>query len=75
MKNITQTFVTYHGCGNCYNDGTNKIVPKGRRCINPTQNPFWKNLVDVRNKVQTRAKIKSKVKTDRNSVQIFKSFF
>ena len=69
MKNITQTFVTYHGCGNCYVDGANKIVPKGRRCINPTHNPFWENLVDVRNKVQTRAQIKSKVKTDKNFVR------
>ena len=69
MKNIRQTFVTYHGCGNCYIDGTNKIVPKGRRCINPTHNSFWKNVVDVRNKVQTRIQIKSKVKADRNFVR------
>ena len=74
MKNITQTFVTYHGCGNCYIDGTNKIVPKGRRCINPTHNPFWKNLVDVRNKVQTRAQIKSKVKADRNFVLRYQNY-
>ena len=28
MVNISQTFVTYHGCGNGYLDGTRKIVPK-----------------------------------------------
>ena len=33
MGKFTQTFVTCHGCGNFYQDGTNKIVPKGRRCI------------------------------------------
>ena len=55
MKNITQTFVTYHGSGNCHIDGTNKIVPKGRHCIKPTYNPFWKILINVRNRVQTRA--------------------
>ena len=74
MKNITQTFVTYHGCGNCYIDGTKKIVPKGRHCINPTLDPFWKNLVDVRNKVQTRAQIKSKVKADRNFVRRYQKY-
>ena len=57
MKNIAQTFVTYHGCGNCYIDGTNKIVPKGRSCTKPTYNPFWKNLIDVRNRVQTKHKL------------------
>ena len=74
MKNITQAFVTYHGCGNCYVDETNKIVLKGRRCINPTHNPFSKNLVDVRNKVQTRAQIKSKVKADRNFVRRYQKY-
>ena len=28
MRNITETFVTYHECGNCYIDGKNEIVPK-----------------------------------------------
>ena len=74
MKATTQTFVTYHGCGYCYIDGTSKIVPKGRRCINPTHNPFWKNLVYVRNKVQTRAQIKSKVKADRNFVRRYQKY-
>ena len=74
MKNITQTFITYHGCGYCYIDETNKIVPKGRRCINLTHNLFWKNRVDVRNKVQTRAQIKSKVKADRNFVRRYQKY-
>ena len=74
MKNITQTFVTCHRCDNCYIDGTNKINPKGRRYINPTHNPFWKNLVDVPNKVQTRAYINSKVKADRNFVRRYKKY-
>ena len=74
MKNITQTFVTYHGSGNCYIDGTNKIVPKGRHCIKPTYNPFWKNLINVRNRVQTRAQIKSKPKTNRNFVRRYQKY-
>ena len=68
------TFVTCHGCGNCYIDGTNEIVPKGRHCINSTHNTFWKNLVVVRNKVQTRAQIKSKVKADRNFVRRYQKY-
>ena len=74
MKNITQTFVTYHGSGNCYIDGTNKTVPKGRHCIKRTYNPFWKNLINVRNRVQTRAQIKSKPKTNRNFVRRYQKY-
>ena len=28
MGKFLQTFVAYHGCGNCYQDGTNKIDKK-----------------------------------------------
>ena len=28
MDKFLQTFVAYHGCGNCYQDGTNKIDKK-----------------------------------------------
>ena len=42
MSKFPQTFVACHGCGNCYQDGTNKIVPKNRTCIMQTYNPFWK---------------------------------
>ena len=58
MGKFSQTFVAYHGCGNDYQDGTNKIVPKNRRCIQQTYNPFWKKPSDVRNKVETRAQLK-----------------
>ena len=58
------TFVTCHGCGNCYIDGTNEIVPKGRRCIKSTYNPFCKKLIDVLNRVQTGAQIKLKPKAN-----------
>ena len=43
MVNISQTFVTYHGCGNGYYDGTRNFFPKNRKCIKPTYDPFWKN--------------------------------
>ena len=65
MGKFSQTFVAYHGCGNCYQDGTNKIVPKIRRCIMQTYNPFWKKPNDVRNRVETRAQLKIKVKVSR----------
>ena len=66
MGKFSQTFVAYHGCGNDYQDGTNKIVPKNRRCIQQTYNPFWKKPSDVRNKVETRAQLKIKTKASRN---------
>ena len=43
MVNISQTFVTYHGCGNGYYDGTRKFFPKIRKSIKPTYDPFGKN--------------------------------
>ena len=53
MVNVSQTFVTYHGCGNGYYDGTRKIVPK-------IENP-WSQLM-VRNKAETRGKLITKPK-------------
>ena len=69
MVNVLQTFVVYHGCGNGYLDGTRKIVPKNRKCIAPTYYPFWKNPIDVINRVETRAQIKSKTKVTRNYIK------
>ena len=60
VKNFSQKFVVYHGCGAWYHDGTNKIVSKNRKCIRPTYEPFWKKPNDVRNKVETRAQLKLK---------------
>ena len=53
MVNISETFVTYHGCGSGYLHGTRKIVPKNRKCIRATHYPFWKKLIDGRNRVET----------------------
>ena len=66
MVNFSQRFVIYHGCGNSYQDGTRKIVPKNRKCIAPTYYPFLKKPIDVRNKVETRAQLKVKTKATRN---------
>ena len=68
------TFVTCHGCGNCYIDGTNEIVPKGRRCIKSTYNPFCKTLIDVLNRVQLRVQIKLKPKANRNFVRRYQKY-
>ena len=62
MGKFSQTSVAYHGCGNCYQVGTNKIVPKNRKCITQTYNPFWKKPMDFRNRVETRAQLKIKTK-------------
>ena len=60
VKNFSQKFVVYHGCGAWYHDGTNKIVSKNRNCVHPAYEPFWKKPNDVRNKVETRAQLKLK---------------
>ena len=61
VKNFSQKFVVYHGCGAWYQDGTNKIVSKNRKCIRPTYEPLWKKPNNVRNKVETRAQLKLKL--------------
>ena len=66
MVNFSQRFVVYHGCGNSYQDGIKKIVPKNRKCIAPTYYSFWKKRIDVRNKAERRAQLKVKTKATRN---------
>ena len=62
MGKFSQTLVAYHGCGNYYQDSTNKIIPKNRKCAMQTYNPFWKKPIDVCNRVETRAQLKTKTK-------------
>ena len=49
MKYFSQNYITYHGCGNCYLDGTNAIAKFG--CEKLTNNPFWKRPIDVTKKI------------------------
>ena len=65
MGKFSQTFVAYHGCGNCHYDGTSKIISKGRKCIMWTYNLFWKIPIDVYNKVETRGQLKINTKANR----------
>ena len=69
MVNISHTFVTYHGCGNGYLNGTRKIVPENRKCIRATFYPFWKKSIDVRNRVETSAQTELKPKATKNYVK------
>ena len=68
MKNFSQTIVSYHG--------TNKIVPKNRKCIMPTNNPFWKNPTDTSNKIakSTRTQVKIKAKANRSYIKRYLKF-
>ena len=52
MEKLLETFVNYHGCGSFYMDGTRKIVPKNRKCIQLTFEAFWKNTIDVTTKLK-----------------------
>ena len=47
---FSQTFVTYHGCGYCYVDGTN-LLQGTTRCFFPIHNPFWKEPCDTSNRI------------------------
>ena len=58
---FSQTFVTYHGCGYCYVDGTN-ILQGTTRCFFPIHNPFWKEPCDASNRIakSTRNQLQKK---------------
>ena len=62
---FSQNFIAYHGCGKCYLDGTNEIAYYG--CSNKTFNPFWKNPIEVNNKISksTRSQLKKKPQATR----------
>ena len=60
VKNFSQKFVVFHGCGAWYHGGTNKIVRKNGKGICPSYEPFRKKPNDVPNKVETRAQLKLK---------------
>ena len=66
---FSQNFIAYHGCGKCYLDGTNEIAYYG--CSNKTFNPFWKNPIDVNNKISksTRSQVKKKPLATRKYVR------
>ena len=57
---FSQNFITYHGCSNCYIDGTNEIA--NTQCSKATFNPFRKRPIDVNSKIwkSTRTQIKKK---------------
>lgn len=57
-----QTFVSYHGCGNCYLDGTNQLVTKNKLFFMPTHDPFWKRPKDSCNRIARSTTSKLKVK-------------
>ena len=65
---FSQTFVSYHGCSNCYLDGTNQLVAKNKLRFMPTHNPFWKRPKDSCTRIarSTRSKLKIKSMADRS---------
>ena len=56
---FSQTFVTYHGCGYCYVDGTN-LLQGTTRCFFPIHNPFWKEPCDASIELQNQPEINYK---------------
>ena len=76
MKNYSQTFVQYHGCGSSCLDGTNMLIATGRRCTAPTYNPFWKRPTNVNNKIakSTRNKLKRKSRAFRSYMLDYAKF-
>ena len=49
----------YHSCGLSYEDGTVAPISKNGGCSNPIAYPFWEEVGDVNNRVQTRNQIRN----------------
>ena len=45
----------FHGCCRKNQDGTNRIIEKGKRCLTPTSYPFWKRIEDIPIGIRTRS--------------------
>ena len=58
MSHIQKSERIYHGCFSKNIDGTNKLIEKGKICITPTNNPFWKYPEDVSSGVKTHSQEK-----------------
>ena len=65
---FSQKFVTYHGFGLCYINGTNLMQSNSRSCFFPTHEPFWKDPKDTSNRIpkSTRNQLKKKTFATRN---------
>ena len=74
MSHIQKSEQIYHGCFTKNRDGTNKLIEKGKACITPTNNPFWKYPEDVHSGVRTRLQEKNqkKVKSREDYDKYFK---
>ena len=68
MVDISQTFVTYHGCGNGYVYGTRKIVQKIENVLEQLIIRFVKSQ-SMFVTVETRAQIKLKPKASKDYVK------
>ena len=53
MEKIQKTEQIFHGYFTKSRDGTNRLIEKGKACITPTNNPFWKYPEDVHSGVRT----------------------
>ena len=76
MNNLSQTFVKFHGCGYSYLDGTNMLIESGKKCSLATNDPFWKQPIDTRNKIakSTRNQLKTKAKASTNYMKKYFKF-
>ena len=74
VKDFSQKFVVYHGCGAWCHDETNKIISKNRKCIRPTYEPLSKKPNNVHNKVETRAQLKLKSVVKNEYIRIYFRF-
>ena len=70
MVDISQTFITYHGCGNGYLDGTRKIVQKIENVLQQLIIRFVKSQ-SMFVTAETRAQIKLKPKASKNCKKIY----
>ena len=53
-------------------DGTNALIPTGRKCVLQTNNPFWKNPIDTNSKIAKSRRTQLKIKARANRSYVIK---
>ena len=57
LKDLSDGFVLYHGCGIYFRDGMNVLITKCKTCKKLTSECFWKDSRYVKNRVKTRSQV------------------
>ena len=71
QKQLSNNFISYHGCGIYRLDGTNVLATKDFKCSTPISKCFWMKPIDTRNIIVTRSRNKNRITKN----QYYKNYY